>query len=114
MAAVKVSAATSRIRDLLGDQFTPYRHTPVNLYRYITDAERLIVSEHPEAQYITEVANSAITDKTSETQDLQVDSNYLNTLVEYVVSKVSIEDAEDSANLTLSNNHAIRAGEEMM
>ena len=113
MAAIKVSDVTSRVRPLIGDDIAEYRHSPASLRLYMTDGCRMIVSERPESQYITEVSNPPIVDLTTEAQSLLIDSDYLNALVEYVVSKIMIEDSEDSANLTASNNHLARTGGEM-
>jgi len=101
---VKVSTLETEIRDLIGDDKTPYRHPPANLYRYMTAGTSYILGDQPEAQYIDSVTHDDVVPITAADQYLQISSDYVNALRDYVISKVMAEDSEDSANLALSNN----------
>jgi len=110
--ALVASAVINEVRKQISDQVTPYRWSDATIRGYMDDAQENIVLKHPEAQYIDSVTHDELEAITSNSQELQISTVYKNAMIRYVVSKIIGEDSEDAANLTLSNDHYIKAPKE--
>ena len=111
--AIKRADALSRIRKLLGDDVPAtagdYRWSDEDIYDVMDDGQQMIVNDHPEAQYFDEVANDELVAITATTENLQISTIFRNPFINFVVSRMLIEDSEDAANMALSNNQYARA-----
>lgn len=97
--------AIDRIRALVGDDKTPYRYPDTELFLWLADGQRQIVSMRPDAAYITAVTIPASYTVASLTASLVVSDAFLDALVDFVCSRALGRDAEHAENGKLADTY---------
>lgn len=102
---IQVLDVVTRVRHAISDAVAPYRWEDGELWLYIADGFVQIAARNPEAQYETEVSNSEPASISSNDDQIGLTREYLDSLVHYTVFRSLAKDAEDNANLALSQEH---------
>ena len=98
------SAIVTPVRQALNDA-SAVRWTNAALFQYLYEGEKQIAGKHPESQYIVSVINPTPTLCTALTDTLTLETSWDTALVHYVCSRAFGEDADDSGNMKLSQQH---------
>ena len=113
-----VSDAITRIREQVSDEEPDasgnYRWSDSMMFRLLWDGCLQIAGDHPEALYLDSIVTTDLTDIASIsalTDTLPLRNEYLTPLVDWVSDRILLEDAEDSGNLAVADQHKQRMNE---
>jgi hypothetical protein len=94
----------TEIRDAINDS-SSVRWSDAMLRAFMFSGELDIVGRHPEAQYITRVANSAPSLLTSNSSAFTLADDFRSALIHYVAYRALQGDSDDANNAALASIH---------
>ena len=102
------------VRPLLSDEIVPFRFSPDELFRHMSEGQREIERRHPESMYVDAVTITRPVDIKNKDQEFEIRDVYFMAVVDFVLYRALSKDAESTTNMQLANDYRSKFATELM